>query len=52
MYCKHITTVNDDITTVNDDPSNVNKWRVSLTDDTRVVIYDRNLFILQATGGS
>ncbi len=37
------------ITIVNDDCSIVNKWRVSLADDTRVVIYDRNVFIIQAT---
>jgi hypothetical protein len=37
---------------VNDDSSIINEWRVSLTDDTRVVIYDRNMFIIQATGGS
>jgi hypothetical protein len=37
---------------VNDDYSIINKWRVPLTDDTRVVIYDRNLSIIKATGGS
>jgi hypothetical protein len=35
---------------VNDDSSIVNKWRVSLTDDTRVIIYDHIMFIIQATG--
>ncbi len=32
---------------VNDDSSAVNKRRLSLTDDTRVIIYDRNMFIIQ-----
>jgi hypothetical protein len=38
------------ITIVKDDSSDINKWQVSLTDDTRVDIYDRNMFIIQATG--
>jgi hypothetical protein len=42
LYYKHITIVNDD-------SSVVNMWRVSLTDDTRVAVYDRNMFIIQAT---
>ncbi len=37
------------ITVVNDDWSIVNIWLESLTDDTTVVIYDRNMFIIQAT---
>ncbi len=36
------------ITTVNDDSSVVNMWRISLIDNTRGVIYDRNMFIIQA----
>jgi hypothetical protein len=43
LYYKHITMVNDN-------SSIVNECQVSLTDDTRVVIYDRNVFIIQATG--
>ncbi len=35
---------------VNDDPSIINKFRYSLTDAVRAVIYDRHMFILQATG--
>jgi len=35
---------------VNDDSSIVNKLETSLTDDARVVIYDRHMFIVQATG--
>jgi len=34
---------------VNDDPRVVNKLEASLTDDARVVIYDRHMFIVQAT---
>jgi hypothetical protein len=37
---------------VNDDSSMVNKLEASLTDDARVVIYDRHMFIVQATGRS
>ncbi len=33
---------------VNDDARIVNKLDASLTDDSRVVIYDRHMFILQA----
>ncbi len=43
LYYKHSTIVNDD-------SSFVNKWRVSLNADTRVVIYDCNMFIIQSTG--
>ncbi len=34
---------------VNDDSRVVNKLEASLTDDTRVVIYNRHMFIVQAT---
>ncbi len=37
---------------VNDDSRVVNKLEASLTDDTRVVLYDCHMFIVQATGGS
>jgi hypothetical protein len=43
LYYKHITIINDDC-------SIINKWRVSRSDDTRVVIYDCNMFMIQATG--
>jgi hypothetical protein len=35
---------------VNDDSRVINKLESSLTDDARVVIYDRHMFIVQATG--
>ncbi len=35
---------------VNDNSRVVNKLEASLTDDTRVVIYDHYMFIVQATG--
>jgi hypothetical protein len=35
---------------VNDDARVVNKLEASLTDDTRVIIYDHHMFIVQATG--
>jgi hypothetical protein len=38
------------MTIVNDDSRVVNKLEASLTDDTRVIIYDRHRFIIQATG--
>ncbi len=38
------------MTIVNDNARIVNKLDASLTDDTRVVIYDRQMFIVQATG--
>ncbi len=44
LYYKHITIINDDT-------SIVNKFEASLTDDARVVIYNRHMFIVQATGG-
>ncbi len=38
------------ITFVHDDSSVINKFEASLTDDTRVIIYDRHVFIVQDTG--
>ncbi len=35
---------------VNDDSSVINKLETSLIDDARVVIYDHNMFIVQAIG--
>ncbi len=35
---------------VNDDSRVINKLEASLTDDARVVIYDRHMFIVEATG--
>ncbi len=43
LYCKHITIENYNSRVVN-------KFEASLTDDARVVIYDRHTFILQDTG--
>ncbi len=37
------------MTIVNDDSRVVNKLEASLTDNTIVVIYDRHMFIVQAT---
>jgi hypothetical protein len=34
---------------VNDDSRVINKLEASLTDNTRVVIYDHHMFIVQAT---
>ncbi len=34
---------------VNDHSSVINKFEASLTDDTRFIIYDRHMFIVQAT---
>jgi hypothetical protein len=34
---------------INDDSRVVNKLEASLTDDTRVIIYNRHMFIVQAT---
>ncbi len=42
LYYKHVTIVNYT-------SSDVNKPRASLNDDTRVIIYDRHMFIVQAT---
>jgi len=38
------------MTIVNDDTRVVNKLETSRTDDARVVIYDRHVFKVQATG--
>ncbi len=37
------------MTIVNDDARIINKLDASLTDDSRVVFYDRHIFIVQAT---
>ncbi len=37
------------MTIVKDNSRVVNKLETSLTDDTRVIIYDRHMFIVQAT---
>jgi hypothetical protein len=37
---------------VNDDSSVVNKFEDSITDDARVVIYNRHIFIVQALGNT
>ncbi len=37
------------MTIVNDDTRIINKLDVSLTDESRVVIYDRHMFIVEAT---
>ncbi len=42
LFHKHITIVNYD-------SSVVNKFGASLNDDPRVVIYDHNMFIVEAT---
>jgi hypothetical protein len=44
LYYKHVTIVNDA-------SSGVNKLKASLNDAARGVIYDRHVFIIQATGG-
>ncbi len=38
------------ITIINDNSSIINKLETSLIDDTRVIIYDRHMFIVQAAG--
>ncbi len=38
------------MTIVNDDSRVINKLEASLTDDTRVIIYDCHIFIVQAIG--
>jgi hypothetical protein len=43
LYYKHVMVVNYA-------SSGVNKLRASLNDDARVIIYDRHMFIVQATG--
>ena len=42
LYYKHVTIVNDT-------SSGINKLKASLNDDARVVIYDHQMFIVQAT---
>ncbi len=42
LYYKHIRIVNDD-------SSVISKLETSLADDARVIIYDRHMFIVQAT---
>jgi hypothetical protein len=42
LYYKHVTILNDD-------SSHVNKFGDSLTDDVIVAIYNRHIFIVQAT---
>ncbi len=44
LYYKHVTIINYT-------SSGVNKLKASLNDDARVVIYNRHMFIVQATGG-
>ncbi len=44
LYYKHVTIVNDDSSVI------ISKWSFKLIDNPRVVIYDRNRFIIQATG--
>ncbi len=41
---------NKPIMIVNDDSRAINKLENSFADDVRVVIYDRHMFIVQATG--
>jgi hypothetical protein len=38
------------MTIVNDDSRVINKLEASLTDDARVIIYNHQMFIVQATG--
>jgi hypothetical protein len=45
LYYKHVTIVNDA-------SSGVNKLKDSLNDAARGVIYERHMFIVQATGGT
>ena len=45
LYYKYMTIANYEFRVVN-------KLEASLTDDTRVVIYNRQMFIVQATGGN
>ncbi len=40
------------LTNVHDDSRGINKLEASLTDNARVVIYNCQMFIAQATGGS
>jgi hypothetical protein len=45
LYYKHATIVNDDSRVIN-------MFEASLTDDTRVIIYNRHMFIVQALSGA
>jgi hypothetical protein len=38
------------VTIINDDFRVINKLETSITDDARVIIYDRRMFIVQAMG--
>ncbi len=38
------------MTIINEDSRVLNKLKTSLTDDARIVIYDRHMFIVQTTG--
>ncbi len=49
MFILNNSLYNKPIMIINDSSSIVNKLETSLTDDTRVVIYDRHMFIVQAT---
>ena len=40
------------MTIVNDNSRVINKLEASLTDDARVLIYDRHMFIVQSTGAN
>jgi hypothetical protein len=48
LYYKHITVLNDDSSIISNWCSKL--WHHLLIDDARVVIYDGNMFIIQATG--
>jgi hypothetical protein len=37
------------VTIINDDSRVINKLEASLTDDSRVIVYDHHMFIVQAT---
>jgi hypothetical protein len=37
------------VTIINDDSRIINKFETSLTDNARVVVYDRHMFIVQST---
>jgi hypothetical protein len=44
LYCKPMMVVNENSRVIT-------KLETSLTDNARVIIYDRHMFIVQATGG-
>ncbi len=44
LYYKHVMIVNDN-------SSVTNKWSFKLIDNARVIIYDHNRFLIEATGG-